>query len=63
MKKVLAVILFCALSSVASAAPSIEFSGMKADLGTYSAGEKVEHAFEFRNSGDEELIIQNISTS
>lgn len=43
--------------------PKIEFSAMEHDFGKVIQGEVVSYAFKFKNTGDADLVIANISTS
>lgn len=43
--------------------PRIEAAQMKHDFGQVKAGERAEHLFEIRNSGDEVLVIQKIQSA
>jgi len=49
--------------ALAYAAPSIKFAEGSHDFGKVKEGEKVEHTFEFSNSGTEELRIEKVGTS
>ena len=42
---------------------SMEFDNMTHDFGTIDEGDKVEHVFKFKNSGDEPLIINSAKGS
>jgi len=42
------------------AAPSIHFEQTSFDFGRVIQGKRVTHVFEFRNTGDEVLTIQNL---
>lgn len=63
MKILMIPVFLLSLSAAVCAAPSIEFSQTRADLGFIGSGDKVEYTFEFTNSGDEELIIRKITSS
>ena len=43
--------------------PRIEVREERFDLGTVTEGVEAVHLFEFRNAGDEELVIQQVRTS
>jgi len=52
-----------ATESVRSGSPTIDFEEMEYNFGTVIAGEKVSHAFVFKNNGKGNLIISNVKTS
>lgn len=62
MKKLLLVFLFL-MPAICFAQPSLNFNEQSYDAGSVSQGEIVKHAFEFTNSGDQELLIQKVSGS
>jgi hypothetical protein len=41
----------------------IQFSETEFDFGTIKQGEKVSHRFEFKNTGDGDLLIKNVEPS
>ena len=43
--------------------PKISFTKTFHDFGTVTKGDKVSHAFVFRNDGDADLVLEGISTS
>ena len=51
------------IPSFSSAQPVIVFEAENHDFGALRAGTPAEHAFEFLNSGNEDLIIQKLNTS
>jgi hypothetical protein len=55
--------LFFLIPSFSSAQPVIVFEAENHDFGALRAGTPAEHAFEFLNSGNEDLVIQKLSTS
>ncbi len=68
MKKVLASLLLVALSAVAVYAqkgPKFEFKDKNDtyDFGTVKEGEKVVHAFEFKNAGDQPLQLLKVDAT
>ncbi len=63
MKKVFLLILFLFLPSVVFSQPSIEFKAETYDFGTILPGDMIEHSFEFKNIGNEDLEIKRISSS
>ncbi len=58
-------LLFCILfaPSVSLAQPAIAFDSETKRFGEVTAGETIEHVFEFKNTGDEELIIEQVIPS
>ncbi len=52
-----------ATENVVSGLPTIDFEEMEYNFGTVIAGEKVSHAFVFKNNGKGNLIISNVKTS
>ncbi len=54
--------LLC-MPALAYADPSIEFVNETYDFGHVTQGERVEHTFEFSNTGTEELVIERIESS
>ncbi|MBI5639826.1 MAG: DUF1573 domain-containing protein [Nitrospirae bacterium] len=65
MKKII-LSVFCLLLLLpvpSHALPAISFVETVHDFGTLGEAEKVEHIFEFTNSGDQDLVIERISSS
>lgn len=62
MKRIFLIVLLL-LPALAYAAPSIKFANDTHDFGKVREGEKLEYAFEFANSGTEELRIERVNTS
>jgi hypothetical protein len=58
-----AIALVCLSGSVVFAASSLQVNGLTFDFGEVLQGEKVPHAFEFVNQGDEPLIIDRVQSS
>lgn len=46
-----------------NAEPKIEFKESSWDFGTITEGERVEHSFKFKNTGDDDLVISNVTSS
>jgi hypothetical protein len=63
MKRIFLLIFLLCFPVVAFSQPSIEFTTEAYDFGTVLPGEKIEHAFDFKNNGNEELVIERISSS
>ncbi len=59
----LALIMILLVPALAYAAPSIRFAEDGYDFGKVREGEKIEHTFEFSNTGTEELRIERVSAS
>ncbi len=49
--------------NVANGTPQINFESVSYDFGTVMQGEKVSHTFRFRNIGDGNLTINDVTTS
>ncbi|HUJ17429.1 MAG TPA: DUF1573 domain-containing protein [Nitrospirota bacterium] len=62
MKPLLTLLLFL-MPVLAAAQPAIEFTAERHDFGTVMKGPTLEHAFEFRNAGTEDLIIREVNTT
>lgn len=45
------------------AAPAISFTELSHDFGMVDRGQKLEHVFDFSNKGDQELVIEKVSSS
>lgn len=43
--------------------PSILFNTESYDFGTITQGDKIEHAFDFKNNGNEDLVIERLAPS
>ena len=48
----------CAIDSVSG--PKIEFDESEFDFGDLHQGEKAEHIFQFRNAGNQPVVIENV---
>lgn len=59
---VMAFLLFI-IPAVSYAQPAIVFKAETHDFGTVTAGDVIEHTFDFTNAGDKELIIQKVGHS
>lgn len=62
MKRAL-VILLLLFPALAFAQPSLEFINISHDGGVVKEGTALQHVFEFKNSGDMELIINRLVPS
>ncbi|TAN39898.1 MAG: DUF1573 domain-containing protein [Nitrospirae bacterium] len=51
------------LPAVLHAQPVVSFTELSYNFGTVGQAEKAEHLFEFVNKGDQELIIEKVSSS
>ena len=61
-------IIFCTifiifLPAVSFAQPAIEFASENYNAGTIKQGDIIEHTFEFTNNGDEDLLIEKVTSS
>ena len=54
------ILLFPALSY---AQPAVTFDSEEHDFGTVAPVDTIEHIFEFTNTGDQDLLIQKLSSS
>ncbi|NWF51693.1 MAG: DUF1573 domain-containing protein [Nitrospirae bacterium] len=63
MKKVFLLIFFLLLPTVVYSQPSIEFKTETHDFGTILPDDTIEHTFEFKNIGNEDLEIKRLSSS
>ena len=64
MKKIVLVfIALLFLPALAYAQPSLQLTNETFDFGTVKQGEKIEHVFEFENTGTEDLIITRVHAS
>jgi len=55
--------LICLCGSLAFAAPDIKFTSPQFDFGEVYQGERVQHAFEFVNAGQDPLLIDRVHSS
>ncbi len=60
MKKILVLMILFLFPSLSFSQPSIVFNTETYDFGMVTQTEKIEHTFDFKNSGDEELVIQRL---
>jgi len=63
MRNVLLIIFVLLFPAISYSQPSIEFDAETKDFGRVTAGERIEHVFEIRNTGDEELSIEKLVPS
>jgi len=64
MRKLIPYMIFMFLLPVVSyAQPVIEFDSESYNAGTATQGDIVEHVFEFTNKGDEDLIIEKLTST
>lgn len=59
----LLVCLAAAAGAAAGQGPRIHAAELKYDFGQVKAGQRAEHLFEIRNSGDDVLVIQKVQSS
>jgi len=57
------VILICLYATLSCAVPDMEFTSTQFDFGEVYQGEKVLHAFEFVNAGQDPLLIDRVRSS
>jgi len=60
MKKIFVLIFLLLFPAICFSQPSIVFDSESHDFGTIQRREKIEHAFDFRNNGNEELVIERL---
>jgi hypothetical protein len=60
MKKILVLMILLLFPAISFSQPSIVFNTETYDFGTVTQTEKIEHTFDFKNSGNEELVIQRL---
>jgi hypothetical protein len=63
MKKIFLLMFLFLFPAVCFSQPSIVFNAETYDFGAITQGDKIEHAFDFKNNGNEDLIIQRLFTS
>ena len=60
---ILQLFLLLFIASFSSAQPAISFNQLNFDFATIGQEDQVEHAFEFANTGDQELVIDRLHAS
>ncbi|OGW52440.1 MAG: hypothetical protein A2Y81_05465 [Nitrospirae bacterium RBG_13_43_8] len=60
MKKIFVLIFLLLFPATCFSQPSIVFDSESHDFGTLQPGEKIEHTFDFKNNGNEELVIERL---
>jgi hypothetical protein len=64
MRKLIPYMIFMfLLPAISYAQPVIEFDSESYDSGTATQGDIIEHTFEFTNEGDEDLVIEKVTSS
>jgi hypothetical protein len=64
MKRIIFLMTFILLLPVLSyAQPAVSFDSEEHDFGTVAPVGTIEHSFEFTNTGDQDLLIQKLSSS
>ena len=64
MSMVMAGLLYAGpLAAVDNTGPKIEIAEMRHDFGKVIQGTRVEHVFEIRNAGSEQLVIEKVQPS
>ena len=59
----LTVCLLLILPVLAYAAPAIHFDEVRHDFGSVGQNDRIEHVFEFSNTGDQPLVIEKLTAS
>jgi hypothetical protein len=62
-KIVLPIFIFLLVPALSYAAPAINFNEISYDFGDVRQGDRAEHVFEFGNNGDQELVIEKVTSS
>ena len=55
--------MILALPSATQAQPVVQMTEMSHDMGVIQGMEQVEHVFEVKNTGDQDLVIERLSPS
>lgn len=63
MKKSVILILLLLIPVLCYAHASITFNSEEYDFGTVAEGSSIEHVFEFTNTGDQDLVIEKLTSS
>ena len=64
MRKLIPYVIFIfLLPAISYAQPVIEFDSESYDAGGTVQGDIIEHTFEFSNKGDEDLVIEKVTSS
>ncbi len=63
MRNIILILFILSVPSFSYSQPSIVFDSLKYDFGIVSQDEKPEYTFEFANDGDQELLIEKLSSS
>jgi hypothetical protein len=63
MKKFLLLIFLFLFPAISYAQPSIVFDSENYDFGTVVNNDTLKHTFTFTNEGNEDLVIDNVSSS
>jgi hypothetical protein len=63
MKKSMLFFFFILIPAMCCAQPSITFDSEEHDFGTVAPVDTIQHVFEFTNTGDQDLLIQKLSSS
>ncbi len=60
MKKIVLLVFLFLFPAVSYAQPAIVFDSESYDFGTVTQRDSIEHTFNFKNSGDKELVIGKV---
>jgi hypothetical protein len=63
MKKLLVLVFLVCFPAISFAQPAITFDKEQQDFGTISKSDSLGYAFEFTNTGTEDLIITKVAPS
>jgi Protein of unknown function (DUF1573) len=63
MRKIFLFVFLFIFPAVSYSQPSITFDAEDHDFGTIVQGDTLEHVFNFKNTGNEDLIVEKVSAS
>jgi hypothetical protein len=63
MRKIFLLIVLLLFPIVSFAQPSIMINTESYDFGTITQSDKIEHTFDFKNNGNEDLVIERLAPS
>jgi len=60
MRQIIILIFLLLFPAIAFSQPSMSFNAETYDFGTITQTDKIEHTFDFKNTGTEELVIERL---
>jgi len=60
MRQIIILIFLLLFPAIAFSQPSVIFNAETYDFGTITQTDKIEHTFDFKNNGNEELVIERL---